>query len=233
MDKLEYWKLCAEFTVVQAALIVCGIAPEDMQFQVERTNDSLCPEGYVATRTALKHALESGRIKPAKLTSGDDNEGNSFEYVDVNSTTISVEEIDRFLKLSGMYCEFFDRTDFQQAADISTDPAMPSKLAAALKAWKAVTSDPVRMRGKSPKQALDQWLVENADDFGLRKRDGTINRTGIAEICKVANWKPSGGATPTPTVAPPIVRPVASKPLIRLPPPREDFRANLDDEIPF
>jgi len=233
LDKLEYWKLCTEFTVVQAALIVCGIAPEDMQFQVERTNDALCPEGYVATRTALKHALESGRIKPARLTSGADDEGNSFEYVDVSSTTISVDEIDRFLKLSGMYCEFFDRRDFQQAADVSADPAMPFKLAAALKAWKAVTSDPARLRGKSPKQALEQWLVENAADLGLLKRDGQPNRTGIDEICKVANWKPAGGATPTPTPAPPVVPPVAPKPLIRLPPPSEDYSANLDDEIPF
>lgn len=239
MEKLEYWKLCTEFTVVQAALIVCGIAPEDMQWQVERLNESECPHGYVAIRTALKHALESGRIKAAKSSYWCDDEGNESHSIDIQSTTISVEEIDRFLRSSGMLCEFFDRSDLQFPAAASAQSTMPAKLAAAVKAWSAVANDPARLRGRSPKQALEQWLVENADDLGLHNRDGTINRTGIEEICKVANWKPGGGATPTPLAAasPPLP---AARQLIRLPPPRaasgverRDFSADLDDEIPF
>jgi hypothetical protein len=238
VEKLEYWKLCAEFTVVQAALIVCGIAPEDMQWQVERTNETECPAGYVAIRTALKHGLESGRIKPAKLSNCCDDDGNESQYIDIQATTISVDEINRFLKSSGVLCEFFDRSDleFTAAPPLST---MPPKLAAAIKAWSAVSAEPARLRGKSPKQALEQWLIENADDLSLRNRDGTINRTGIEEICKVANWKPSGGATPTPMTAAPPPLPVARQ-LIRLPPPRatsgiqrRDISADLDDEIPF
>ena len=114
---------------------------------------------------------------------------------------------------------------------------MPPKLAAAIKAWSAVSGYPARLRGKSPKQAIADWLVENAGTLGLHNRDGSINRTGIEEICKVANWKPGGGATPTPALA--TLAPVAAaRPLIRLPPPpaesvRRDFSADLDDEIPF
>lgn len=236
MDKLEYWKLCTDFTVVQAALIVCGVAPEDGQFEVERISDSQCPDGYVAISTAFKHALDTGKIKPSKLTKTYDDDGNGVEYIDIHSTTISVEEIDRFLRSSGMVCEFFDRTEFQQSTGVAIHPAMPPKLTAALRAWSAVSGDPARLRSKSPKQALEQWLVENARELGLHNRDGTVNRTGIEEICKVANWKPGGGATPTPTLSPPPPPTLAPRPLIHLPPQRftrPDFSADLDDEIPF
>lgn len=223
--------------MVQAALIVCGIPPEDMQWQVEGMTESRCPAGYVAIRTAFHHALESGRIKSAKMSHVCDDEGDVTTSIDVRYTTISSDEIDKFLKSSGIYCEFFDRSPFQQAADASMPSTMPPKLAAAIKAWSAVSGDPARLRGKSPKQAIADWLVENAGTLGLHNRDGSINRTGIEEICKVANWKPGGGATPTPALA--TLAPVAAaRPLIRLPPPppesvRRDFSADLDDEIPF
>ena len=64
-------------------------------------------------------------------------------------------------------------------------------------------------------------------------RDGAPNKGGIEEICKVANWKPEGGATPTPTsvqaeiVASPAPRP--SRDGYEYQP--RDFE--LDDEIPF
>src|SRR5262249_53613236 len=74
------------------------------------------------------------------------------------------------------------------------------KLAAANAAWKAVTSDPRRSRGKSPKQALTQWLTEHAKESGLLNKDGTPNATGIEEVAKVANWQPAGGAPATPRI---------------------------------
>lgn len=68
------------------------------------------------------------------------------------------------------------------------------KLAAAVKAWQAVT-DP---KGKSPKQALDKWLREHAADFGLTNDDGNPVNTAIEECSKIANWQPGGGAAKTP-----------------------------------
>lgn len=73
------------------------------------------------------------------------------------------------------------------------------KLAAAVAAWEAVTSDPKRLRGKSPKQALEAWLTEHAAEYDLVNKDGTPNKTGIEEAAKVANWQPAGGAPKTPT----------------------------------
>lgn len=246
MDRLDYWKLCTDFTVVQAALIVCGIPPEDMQWSVERTSETQCPEGYVAIRTALANALNSGRIKPSKVSFFCTDEGEETNHFDVHSTTIAIEEIDRFLKSMGVTCDFFDRSVANSGSDLGAAAPMPPKLNAALRAWSAVSSDAARLRGRSPKKALELWLIENAADLGLLNSDGRPNRTGIEEICKVANWKPSGGAPSTPAVGKLASAPaLPARKLIRLPmspvsgfssgPPNrdDDFRRNLDDEIPF
>jgi hypothetical protein len=73
------------------------------------------------------------------------------------------------------------------------------KLAAAVRAWNEVTADPTALNGKTPKRALEIWLRKHANEYGLTGKDGNPNELGIEEICKVANWKPGGGASPTPT----------------------------------
>jgi len=236
LDKLDYWKLCTEFTVVQAALIVCGIAPETLQWEVERMVDSKCPPGYVAIRTALVHALQSGKLNPSKKSFRYDEQGEETPYLDIQQTTLEVAEIDRFLKRAGMVCEFFDRTGSGDHGSEQGLNSLPVKLNAALRAWTAVSGDPARLRGKSPKQALEQWLIENAGDLALLNKNGEPNRTGIEEICKVANWKPEGGAKPTPStqaLPPPsrFIRLPATAPAT--PPPPEFFLSDLDDDIPF
>jgi len=72
------------------------------------------------------------------------------------------------------------------------------KLAAAIKAWKAVDADPSLRKGKTVKQALMVWLRLHASEFGLTKEDGNPNEQGIEEIAKIANWDPKGGAPKTP-----------------------------------
>jgi hypothetical protein len=75
---------------------------------------------------------------------------------------------------------------------------------------------------------MRQWLREHAEDLDLI-HDGKPNETAIEEICKVANWRPKGGAPPTPANASVAI---SSRPLIRLPAPEPQF-GGLDDEIPF
>lgn len=72
-------------------------------------------------------------------------------------------------------------------------------VAATIDAWKAVTTDTYLQKGKTPKQAIEKWLRENAKKYGLTKDDGTLNESAIEEISKIANWKPEGGAAKTPT----------------------------------
>ncbi len=231
MEPIDYWKLSSQYSIVQAALLTCGHIPDDYQDNVERNTNT--PTGYIAVRSALYNAVKSGRLNATERPNLDD-EGNPYG-IDVHETVIDVNDLAQFLRSSGFEAPFFDRPSNVQAG-LPGGPLYPSKLAAANKAWAAVSADPSLLIGKSPKQALEKWLIENAAELQLVNRDGTINRTGIEEICKVANWKPSGGATATPS-ATEMTKPV---PLMRLPTPKDDRRFStkpetydLNDDIPF
>jgi hypothetical protein len=130
----------------------------------------------------------------------------------------------------------------EKIADQSNEFYAP-KLAAAVRAWNEVTADPNARSGKSPKNALEIWLRKHANEYGLAGKDGNPNELGIEEICKFANWKPAGGATPTPVsaltrYAPPTsdegntgwVRKVrANSPTL----PLKGLLTKIDDDIPF
>lgn len=73
-------------------------------------------------------------------------------------------------------------------------PRFAPKLAAAVNAWLAVTDPGPR----TPKQALERWLRENATQFGMTNDDGAPINQAITECAKVANWAPEGGAAKTP-----------------------------------
>ena len=234
MDDLDFWKLCSEYSIVQAALLICGALPDDLQFEVER-NDNRRPAGYVAVRTALYNAIRTERLEASVLVYDDDFGGSTLNP---HGTLIWFGHLNRFLKAHGMVSAFFDRPVPDMGME-SENAGYPPKLEAAIKAWTAVTGDPARLRGKSPKQALEAWLIEHAAELGLLNRKGEPNRNGIEEICKVANWKPEGGATPTPSAAKvesparTLIKLPDPRPTERASAPRESFSADLDDEIPF
>jgi hypothetical protein len=80
------------------------------------------------------------------------------------------------------------------------DPSHPRyspKLAAAVRAWEAVSGDDAATQGISVKKALETWLRLNAQKYGLVNA-GKPNEYGIAEVAKVANWSTKGGAPKTP-----------------------------------
>jgi hypothetical protein len=231
VEPIDYWKLCSQYSMVQAALLTCGYDPHDYGYDVRRHVN--IPKGYVAVRSALEDAVLTGRLKATlRQLFNDDGEPCGL---DLDATMINVSDLADFLKSSGFEAPFFDRPSNSQTS-LPGGPQYPPKLAAANKAWAAVTANPGLLIGRSPKQALEKWLSENAADLQLLNRDGTINRTGIEEICKVANWKPSGGATPTPS-GQELARP---DPLVRLPTPAKEpppsktgISYDLNDDIPF
>ncbi len=77
-------------------------------------------------------------------------------------------------------------------------PHYAPKLAAAVHAWNAVGGSTFDGR-RSPKQAVTEWLRRHAKEFGLINADEKPSESSIAEIAKVTNWQPKGGAPKTPT----------------------------------
>jgi hypothetical protein len=66
MDSLDYWRLCDELSVVQAALLIVGEDPSQLQERIDTTGAHARPEGYDAAKAALVHAIRGKRL-PARI----------------------------------------------------------------------------------------------------------------------------------------------------------------------
>jgi hypothetical protein len=200
LESLDYWRLCDELTIMQAAMLVVGEDPSTENSYVENLDIQFRPSGYEAAKTAISHGLRKegilGNIVPHYYTdiNGFDC-GEIAGSIDVKESTVDVESLRIWLRGRGFRSGFFFPIDTGNPDYLNpTDPRYASKLAAAVSVWQAVT-DP---KGKHPKQALTKWLREHAAEFGLSDDEGKPNETGIEEVAKVANWQPGGGAPKTP-----------------------------------
>lgn len=217
MDSMDYWRLCDELSVIQAALLIAGADPSTAHVYVERWNIERRPDGYEAAKAALKNAIRSKRL-PAIVRYEAHPRGyneqvfigmatfvhNTRKYVfkeepDWEATTITVDDLKHWLTSRGFRTGFFfpeadARPDYLNPAS----PCYAMKLAAALDAWEAVSREPELKRGKSVKQSLMKWLRIHAAKYDLIKEDGNPNESGIEEIAKIANWDTKGGAPRTP-----------------------------------
>jgi hypothetical protein len=191
MKGLEFWRLCNRLSVVEAVLLFLGEDPSN--YHGRNT-----PEGYEAVFKALTYDIMAGRL-PAEIHIPTGYCYNNEEPPpDWDMSTVLVDDLRKWFASRGVKDGFF----FPEAPPTPyLDPQHPyyaSKLAAAVTAWQAVTNDRTLLSGKSPKQALSNWLKHNANRLGLILEDGNLNETAIEEIAKIANWETRGGAPKTP-----------------------------------
>ena len=241
MEEMDYWRLCEELNIVQAAMLVVGEDPTCAEY-VEGWDVDTRPKGYEAVKAAICGALKNFVLYTKELAELEskntylreeyrnapdmvyENEGSltalyrrsvegnlvpktDYDFngnavgwlegtIELYESTVKVESLKQWLSLKGISTGFFfpepvTTLDFLDPLNNRYAP----KLAAAVKAWQAVT-DPGR---KSPKQALDKWLREHAAEYGLTNDEGKPIETAIEECSKVANWNQTGGAPKTPT----------------------------------
>jgi hypothetical protein len=198
-ERFDYWRLCDELSVMQAALLVAGEDPSQNGY-AENWEMHKRPIGYEAAKTAISNALRKSRIEGKLIPIYETDINGNFcgeipESLDVKESRVDVDSLRAWLRSRGIQSGFFfpTTTDTPDYLDPS-NPRYAPKLAAATRAWQAVT-DPGKL---SPKQALSKWLREHAAEFGLSDDEGKPNETGIEEVAKVANWQPGGGAPKTP-----------------------------------
>ena len=240
MEELDYWRLCEELNIVQAALLVVGEDASDAEY-AEGWEVHKRPKGYEAAKTAICSGLknfiryenecaeleaETERLRvdhanaPDMLHAGHERlsslrarsiagelvpepdfnlDGDKMGYiegtVDPYKSTVNAESLKQWLRRKGFATGFFFPEPVGTMGFLDpTNLRYAPKLAAAVKAWQAVT-DP---GNKSAKQALEKWLREHATEFGLTNEEGNPIGQAIEECSKVANWNPKGGATRTP-----------------------------------
>ena len=62
MEPLDYWRLCDELSVVQAALLIVGVDPSEFMNRVEYMGLETRPEGYEAAKAAICGALRCNNV---------------------------------------------------------------------------------------------------------------------------------------------------------------------------
>lgn len=203
MDSLDYWRLCNELTIIQAALLIVDYDPSTAGQYIEQWDFEKRPDGYEAAKSAISKALLRGHIEGKVIPIFDREMNTEFMHaiadsVDVERSWVFVDSLREWLSARGFKTGFFfpDGGTEPDYLDQS-NPRYAPKLAAAVRAWLA-TADEALLRGKSPKHVLKKWLREHAAEFGLVDDEGKPNETGIEEVAKVANWRLQGGAPKTP-----------------------------------
>ncbi|WP_420723944.1 hypothetical protein [Hwanghaeella sp. LZ110] len=201
MDSYDYWRLCDRLSILQAALLMIGEDPSGEMKFVEQKATNLRPIGYEASKEALIDWLVNDQVKGTILYETYEGDGfENFRAVDISLSRVDVESLRGLLSHRGFRDGFFVHNDSKSREYLDPENEFYSpKLAAAITAWEKVTSDPTLTNGKTPKQALEKWLREHANDFGLTGSDGNPVAAAIDQIAKVTNWKPEGGASKTPT----------------------------------
>ncbi|MFZ4126140.1 MAG: hypothetical protein ACOYJ2_08770 [Rickettsiales bacterium] len=216
MESLDYWRLCDELSVIQAALLIVGYDPSNAETFTNNNPFSVMiekPAGFEAAKAALTNAVMSGDLAATirrDALKGHVEESNTEKWLgqsgkhvlqlDISLTTIKVKDLRAWLSSRGFTTGFFfPKHDNKRPNYLDTQhPNYSPKLAAAIEAWVAITEAPEKTKGKTVKKSLEIWLRANAGRFGLIKDDGNPNTSGIEEITKVANWGTKGGAPKTP-----------------------------------
>lgn len=202
-NALEFWRLSEALSIFQAAMLITGHDPETYTSENVRNWDRI-PAGYGAALNALSVAVRNGSLK-AKIVGEigfdpfDDPVGEIPGTINVDATYIDVPSLIEYLRKRNFGTAAFGTvaTSEPEYLDPFSGFYAP-KLAAAVDAWLAVTSQTTEASGGTPKRRIDKWLRENAVIYGLTKADGSANEEAIQQISKIANWRPEGGAAKTP-----------------------------------
>lgn len=230
MSGRSRWRLVKSLTIYQVALLVEGFNPSEFEQISSHMWSSKTVAATAAILTALRTSCEDGTLKIAKEV----YYGEHNECIDFERSLIRADDVVTWLSDLGFRDGFFVPVALDDNVNDWTSLYYAPKLEAANDAWKAVTADKSRLRGRSPKKAIELWLRENAAKYGLVNKDGSPNATGIEEIAKIANWKPTGGAPTTPKDA---REPTGGFGKIPLPasgsPPLGSIGSDLEDDIPF
>jgi hypothetical protein len=198
MEDFDYWQLCDELTVFQAAMLAADCDPSS---QAEHCR------WFEAAKNAISNALRRGAVtgKLVPIIEKDYDAQRAWEIedsIDIHKSRVEVDSLRKWLATRGVKGGFFFPDAKPHDYLDPNHPRYAPKLAAAVRAWMAL-EDESSISGKSPKQALTKWLREHASEFELTDEDGKPNETGIEEAAKVANWQRTGGAPKTPFGNPP------------------------------
>lgn len=102
MDSIDYWRLCDELTVLQAAALIVGVDPSSENgANCEGWSIDLQPLGYHAAKSALINAVKAGRLTATLRHQArdygyaehmNDIEASEAQFMDIKGSTLDDDE---------------------------------------------------------------------------------------------------------------------------------------------
>ena len=142
----DYWRLCDDLTLKQAALLILGIDPDsETGFYCEGWKPHERPAGYGAVKQALINSLSlciKGKHHGMEDTDMNGNYiGDIPGTTDIDRSTVNRASVADWLRGRGVRTGFFFPNVNSNAPDFldSSNARYAPKLAAAAQAWQAVT----------------------------------------------------------------------------------------------
>ncbi len=112
MESLDYWRLCDELSIIQAALLLAECDPSAGEGYAENWDMDKRPKGYEAAKTAITNAFRRGTIKGRLIHVYEyDINGNQCGAIDdsINlvESRVEVESLRQWLETRGIRTGFF------------------------------------------------------------------------------------------------------------------------------
>ena len=185
------WRAVPVLTLAQAAWLLANFDPGEAE-----NPSAIAPSSVRALIAALSQSISRGELEVRVHM-----EGTSHGFREViskrnESDDLSVE-VDR-----EALATWADKNQLSHGWNTSCQPTQfelsrfPREMRIAIEAHEAVRHDLAALRGKSPKQALLNWLKTNYSDADL-------SESARERIAVIANWASEGGAPRTPSPSEP------------------------------
>lgn len=206
MDNLEAWENIENLTVDEFMCLVLGYEPGSFKFDFGYPKD--WPEGAELIYKILVQDIENDRFSLGYDTPADIIDAPSVRntgYPWWHHGKIEQKSLKAWVIKRSIKSRFFGTNADDDSNDMNTipdylnteHPNYSFKLAAAIKAWEALTANPDLLKGKGCKDAVIDWLEDNVDLLDIPEKN-QLSKNLKENISFIVNWNLSGGAPKTP-----------------------------------
>ena len=184
----ENWAHVDPLTIGEASSLLAGGTPNVLVNNAIRAKSD-------AYRIALLRAIETGSLVAHRALAryaGSREFAEPCEHSDpdlCDDTLVRRLELCRWADEHGIVHGWKPERLPESTRNVFDPARFPEELRAAIEAFDAVRNNPAATRGKRPKTALLDWLLQNRPKLSKNARE---------RIASVSNWEPEGGAPKTP-----------------------------------
>lgn len=214
----DMFKLLDILSIEDASAMIAGVSPDCVQRNWNGDEEYVClninsnhPQNANAVfslcMSTLKNAVRLGKIKAdiciligsIQLTKRNLQSDWLAEHeIDTKRTTIDREDLKEWLEHRDVYPSTLFPINPKTSYMNRKHPNYSPELAACIASW--TEAQTASMNGQTIKQYLEQWLRDNAHDYGVKNAKDSKK---FAELASIPNWDTTGGKAkiiPTPPI---------------------------------